>query len=291
MTEQKAVREPGDTAAPKSTDKVAASRQDVYAEQLRAIPEFANLGNLFKSSSLPVELTESETEYVVQCVKHTFGRYMVFQFDCTNTLNDQVLERVTVQMDPAEGFDVLKTIPCPSLPYNKPGTTYTLVRLPEDAQLVTGTFSCTLKFIVKDCDPNTGEPDDEGYEDEYVLEDVEVTVADHVQRVMKPNFSASWEEVGPENELEDTYALSTMKTLEDAVKQIIQFMGMQPCERSDKIAEGKSSHTLYLAGVYRGGHDALVRAKLALSNNGVTMQLTVRSSDPDASEVLATAIG
>lgn len=58
-----------------------------------------------------------------------------FQFDCTNTLNDQVLERVTVQMDPAEGFDVLKTIPCPSLPYNKPGTTYTLVRLPEDAQL------------------------------------------------------------------------------------------------------------------------------------------------------------
>lgn len=79
---------------------------------------------------------------------------------------------------------------------------------------VTGTFSCTLKFIVKDCDPNTGEPDDEGYEDEYVLEDVEVTVADHVQRVMKPNFSASWEEVGPENELEDTYALSTMKTLE-----------------------------------------------------------------------------
>ncbi|XP_061178687.1 coatomer subunit gamma-2-like [Saccostrea echinata] len=290
ITEQKAVREPGDTAAPKA-EKVAASRQDVYAEQLRAIPEFANLGNLFKSSSLPVELTESETEYVVQCIKHTFGRYIVFQFDCTNTLNDQVLERVTVQMEPAEGFEVLKMIPCPSLPYNKPGTTYTMVRLPEDAQLVTGTFSCVLKFIVKDCDPNTGEPDDEGYEDEYVLEDVEVTVADHVQRVIKPNFSASWEEVGPENELEDTYALSTVKTLEDAVKQIIQFMGMQPCERSDKIPEGKSSHTLYLAGVYRGGHDALVRAKLALSNNGVTMQLTVRSTDPDASEVLATAIG
>lgn len=33
-----------------------------------------------------------------------------------------------------------------------------------------GTFSCTLKYIVKDCDPNSGEPDDdEGYEDEYVV--------------------------------------------------------------------------------------------------------------------------
>ena len=28
----------------------------------------------------------------------------------------------------------------------------------------------TLKFVVKDCDPNTGEPDDEvGYPDEYVV--------------------------------------------------------------------------------------------------------------------------
>lgn len=41
-----------------------------------------------------------------------------------------------------------------------------------------------------------------------------MTVADHVQRVMKPNFGASWEEVGPENELEDTFALSTVKSLE-----------------------------------------------------------------------------
>ena len=49
-------------------------------------------------------------------------------------------------------------------------------------------------------------------------------------------------------------------------------------------------HTLYLAGIYRGGHDALVRAKLALDTSGVTMQLTVRSTDPSVSEVLATAI-
>lgn len=33
-----------------------------------------------------------------------------------------------------------------------------------------GTFSNTLKYLVKDCDPNSGVPDDdEGYEDEYVV--------------------------------------------------------------------------------------------------------------------------
>ena len=34
---------------------------------------------------------------------------------------------------------------------------------------VTCTFTNTLKFVVKDCDPSTGEPDEEGYEDEYVV--------------------------------------------------------------------------------------------------------------------------
>lgn len=54
----------------------------------------------------------------------------------------------------------------------------------EEPALVAASFSCTLKFNVKDCDPNTGETDDdEGYEDEYVLEDLEVSVADHVHKV------------------------------------------------------------------------------------------------------------
>lgn len=155
---------------------------------------------------------------------------------------------------------------------------------------MTGSFTNTLKYIVKDCDPNTGEPDDEGYEDEYVLEDIEVLVADHVQRVMKPNFAAAWEEIGADNEVEETYALSSMKTLEEAVKNIVQYLGLQPCERSDKVPEDKSSHVLYLAGVYRGGHDVLVRGKLALAD-GVTMQLSVRSTDPIVSEVMSSAIG
>ena len=106
-------------------------------------------------------------------------------------------------------------------------------------------------FNFQDCDPATGEPDsDEGYDDEYQLEDLDITVADYVQRVMKGNFAAAWEEIGEENELEDTYSLP-FKTLDEAVKNIILYLGLQPCERSDKVPEGKSSHTLLLSGVFR----------------------------------------
>ena len=62
-----------------------ATTQDVYAEQLSAVPEIAELGNVFKSSP-PVELTESETEYVVRCVKHVFPQHVVFQVRTTDNV-------------------------------------------------------------------------------------------------------------------------------------------------------------------------------------------------------------
>jgi coatomer protein complex subunit gamma len=77
----------------------------------------------------------------------------------------------------------------------------------------------------------------------------------------------------------------------DAIKTIIQFMGMQPCERTDKVAEGKNTHLLLLAGVYRGGHDVLVRSKLAFNDGGVAMQLTIRSTDSSVPQVIAQAVG
>ena len=84
----------------------------------------------------------------------------------------------------------------------------------------------------------------------------------------------------------------------DAVKNIVDFLGLAACERSDKVPEGRSTHSLYLAGVFRGGHDVLVRCKLAATaddasaggGGGVTMQMTVRSTDTNVSQVIAAAI-
>lgn len=76
-----------------------------------------------------------------------------------------------------------------------------------------------------------------------------MTLGDQIQKVTKANFGAAWEEAGASHsELEDTYSLSSVSTLEEAVKDIINFLGMQPAERSDRVPEGKSSHTVFLAG-------------------------------------------
>lgn len=45
-------------------------------------------------SSASLELTEAETEYAVNVVKHIFDRHVVFQYNCTNTIPEQLLENV-----------------------------------------------------------------------------------------------------------------------------------------------------------------------------------------------------
>ena len=282
---------PGGLVSTKSNpQQPTATRHDMFVEKLAGVPaiQSLNLGPLFRSSQ-PVELTESETEYTVAVIKHVFPAHLVLQFDVTNTLADQLLEAARVELEVPEGWNLIAEVAAPRLEYNVGGTIYCVLETPEELGECVASLAANLKFTVKDCDPATGEPDsDDGYDDEYQLEDIDITVADHVSRVMKGNFGAAWEEIGEDFELEDTFQLP-FKTMEEAVKNIVTYLGLQPCERSDKVAEGRSSHTLLLSGMFRGGFEVLVRAKLALSD-GVAMQLTVRSQDQAVSEIMATAV-
>lgn len=59
--------------------KVAVAREESFAEKLLSVPELASLpGPLFRSSEA-IQLTESETEYVVKCIKHSFPHHLVLQ--------------------------------------------------------------------------------------------------------------------------------------------------------------------------------------------------------------------
>lgn len=61
-----------------ATSQTAQSKPS-YSEQLTGVTEFADYGPVLNSSGKPVSLTESETEYVVTCVKHLFKEHVVFQ--------------------------------------------------------------------------------------------------------------------------------------------------------------------------------------------------------------------
>ncbi|CAL5377195.1 unnamed protein product [Camellia sinensis] len=267
------------------------STVDAYEKLLSSIPEFSSFGKLFKSSA-PVELTEAETEYAVNAVKHIFDRHVVFQYNCTNTIPEQLLENVTVIVDAsdAEEFTEVSTKPLRSLPYDSPGQTFVVFEKPEGVPTV-GKFSNMLKFIVKEAyravDPTTGEAEEDGVEDEYQLEDLEVVAADYVLNVGVSNFRNAWESMGPDFERVDEYGLGPRESLAEAVNTVIGLLGMQPCEGTEVVPNNSRSHTCLLSGVFMGNVKVLVRLSFGIDGpKEVAMKLAVRSEDESVSDAI-----
>ncbi|EZF10272.1 hypothetical protein H112_08466 [Trichophyton rubrum D6] len=193
-----------------------------FAEELAQIPELKEYGTLLKSSS-PVELTERETEYVVTAIKHIFKDHIVVQYDIKNTLPDTVLEDVSVVATPSEGDESLEEdfiVPAPKLVPNEPGLVYVAFKKAggEHDYPITS-FTNVLKFTSKEIDPTTGEPEETGYEDEYQVEDLELTGSDYVVPAFSGNFDHLWEQTGANGEeASETLQLSNMKGISGKIK-------------------------------------------------------------------------
>ncbi|THU62498.1 hypothetical protein C4D60_Mb01t05780 [Musa balbisiana] len=258
---------------------------DAYEKLLSSIPEFSSFGKLFKSSS-PVELTEAETEYSVNAVKHIFDGHVVFQYNCTNTIPEQLLEMVNVFVDGSEAEDFSEVVskPLRTLPYDSPGQTFVAFEKPEGVP-ATGKFSNLLKFVVKEVDPATGEAEEDGVEDEYQLEDLEIVSADYMLKVGVSNFKNAWESMDPDNERIDEYGLGVKESLAETVTAVIDILGMQPCEGTEVVPSNSKSHTCLLSGIFVGNVKVLVRVSFGIDGSKqVAMRLAVRSEDPEISE-------
>lgn len=187
-----------------------------HSQQLMRIPEFKTHGPVLRSSSV-IELTESETEYVVTVIKHIFKNHVVLQYEIKNTLADTVLEEVSVIATPSEDDEVLEEefiIPVSKLATDQPGTVYVSFKKVGDTLYPLTSFTNVLKFTSKEIDPTTGEPDESGYDDEYQVEDLELLGSDYVVPAFAGSFDHIWEQTGANGEEEsETLQLSNTKSI------------------------------------------------------------------------------
>ncbi|KAF4604803.1 coatomer subunit gamma [Pleurotus pulmonarius] len=273
-----------------------AERQSAYAEQLAEVPELSSYGPVLNSSSTPAQLTESETEYQVTCVKHIFKEHIVFQFNISNTLPDTVLEGVSVFMQ-AQSDDAGLTedfiIPLPSLTAaTSHGIVYVSFTRESPETYTIASFQCTLKFVSKELDPSTGEPEEEGYEDEYQLEEVELSAGGDYIVPSYATFGAEWDRLKSGPNATETFALSAMESIKAACDSIIEVLGMEPLGGTENPAPS-SVHTLQLSGlVAGGGGKVLARCRMTFSSGqGVTLELAVRAEKQEACDLVLAAVG
>jgi coatomer protein complex subunit gamma len=194
-----------------------AEAASIYARELAAIPQFKEYGKLLKSSAKAAELTERETEYVVSAVKHVYAEHIVVQYNITNTLPDTVLENVAVVVGGAADAGLKEDfiLPHALLSQDNPsGVVYvSFTRVEGPDEFPQGALSNTLKFMSKEVDPTTGEAEEEGYDDEYQTEDLDLGVADYVGGRFA-DFSREWEAMANASVATETFALTALESLQ-----------------------------------------------------------------------------
>lgn len=118
--------------------------------------------------------------------------------------------QATDETDLVEDF----IIPIPSLSSaTSPAIIYVSFTRSDPAQYSVGSFQCTLKFTSKEVDPSTGEPEEEGYEDEYQLEEVELAAGGDYIIPSYATFATEWEKLNDGATAVETFALSAMESI------------------------------------------------------------------------------
>lgn len=282
----------------------------LYEEQFEAIPQLAALGAIIQSSTA-VALTEAETEYFVNCVKHTLAKHFVFQFNISNTLTDQLLDKVVVNMAISEGesradaLHFVAALPSSRIQPRSTGTSYCIFardpppsELGDDDDVVAallpgGSFSCVMNFRSHEYDNKEVSPDYE--EDEYDLEDVELSAADYIATRAVADFHGEWERLQPEdNSAVEIFNLASVKSIPEAITQISGLLNMQPCLDSgaEHVPPAAAKHILYLAGSFLATSTVLARIRMRKSPSapGYDLELTVLTPDPNLSEAICSAV-
>jgi coatomer protein complex subunit gamma len=138
--------------------------------------------------------------------------------------------------------------------------------------LKSASFQCTLSFIVKEANS----VDDPGYSDEYQVEDLQIFVGDYI----KPTFlgNEKWNELAHQDI--ETYQLP-LQSIDEAVTKLHQQLGMKPTlENNHHVMQGMLAN-----------HAILCRVRMVFDKeNGVTMELSVKSSNEEVCSLVSNGI-
>ena len=200
-------------------------------------------------------------------------------------------------------------IPIPSLTAStSPGIVYVSFTRVSPEQYALASFQCTLKFISKELDPSTGEPEEEGYEDEYQLEEVELSAGGDYIIPNYATFGSEWDRLRSGPSATETFTLSAMESLKGmspanmavhvadrykaACDSIVEVLNMEALGGTE-APTSTSVHTLQLSGlVTGGGGKVLARCRMTYSREqGVTLELSVRAERQEACDLVLAAVG
>ena len=143
-----------------------------------------------------------------------------------------------------------------------------------------GTYSVTLKFQGRDCDPKSGVVDDSTYDDEFTPEGVSMYIGDYLISSFCAEYADLWDNLGSESI--EAFQLADIKSTIEVKEMIESQMGLTIVKVEENVPRG----LIQASGKLDGGF-ILAKIQYVCSPSGVTMQVTVRGDNQGICERLA----
>ena len=103
-------------------------------------------------------------------------------------------------------------LPIASLTAHEPGVVYVSFSRDSPEEYAAGSFTNTLRFVSKEVDPETGEPQEDGYDDEYQTEDLELGAGDYITPSYT-TFATEWDRLRSGSTATEIFALTALESL------------------------------------------------------------------------------
>lgn len=277
-------------APQKQADEQAAQKADLLKVLGEIIPA-AELGPL-QHSCKAKNLTENEAEYTVQCVKHMFKDFVCLEMYVNNTVPGITLEEIEARLTGVgAGWQEAGAAAISKLENGQNGSAYIMLRKvgvsEENAGALTANFGCSLHFNCKE------EGDDLGYEDDYPVENVKITVGDYMYPKVLPvgQHKSVWEQLTSQGSEAQSKLSLNFKTLEQAVEYLVSNLNMEACDKTGKVEDSRG-HSLLLSGTFVGGNMALVKALVGMvpNQNCIACRITCRAKSAAVCNVVANSL-
>lgn len=262
---------------------------------------FSKYGKLLKVCK-PATLTEPDCEFEVALRKLFFRQFLILEYSVTHKIPGTTLEeaRVEIKTD-SERLKLLHMIPAKQIEYGQTSDIFLGFEVlapevdeddeeaeEESEHYVTATLSSVLKYKLKEVKGTKTI----SYEDEYPLEDNEITFGDYMSPLFLPkgSFLEHWEKFAVKEELL-SFGLPYPNT-QAAIKELVRHFGMDVVE-SGAEDEGKKANTqsVSFSGLYLKSERVLIQCLVGFNlKSGCLLQLKIKSGDPALSQSIGNSI-
>ncbi|WLF78039.1 coatomer subunit gamma [Lodderomyces elongisporus] len=269
-------------------------KQQEYAQELSSIPEFESYGKLSKSSLAPVFLTDKENEIVVNVVKHFFleSQKLVLQYNINNTLPHTLLQDISVIAQPDnEEYQEDFILPISELKPDEVGVVYVSFSTPSlaDGDILSA-FGNTVAYTNRDLDDEGQvDPSDDGWSDEYQIDDLELSAGDFINPLYNSNFTAIFDSLPSEQDSTTGY-IGNVDTMEKAVNVLKTRLNMMALDGSDYVSNDSNSHSLKLLGKDVWGGKVGASIRLAKSGGKIVGRSEVKAETEGFAEIVKNSL-